>query len=123
MSNETERLTPRDIATIGEAMRLAADGPLFPDWEFQTLFGVQREEVRNAAALWPNVDVHDERIMCAVLNSLTLIEFYPHHCDDLVRERLGDDGKYLHQLFERAAMVVVGRPPPDDFAARLALNF
>jgi hypothetical protein len=123
MAHELDRLAPKDIATIGEALRLAADGPLFPDWEFQALFGVQREEVRSVAARWPEVDVHDERVICAVLNSLTQIEFYPHGCDELVQKKLGTDGVYLHQLFERAATVIVGRPPPDDLAARLALNF
>ncbi|WP_162584044.1 hypothetical protein [Variovorax sp. PBS-H4] len=36
-----------DSSIISECLWAAADGPFFPDWEFSTLFGLSREEVRD----------------------------------------------------------------------------
>ena len=40
-------------SVIGECLNAAANGPFFPDWEFSTLFGLERSEVANIAASWP----------------------------------------------------------------------
>jgi hypothetical protein len=119
VGDESGQLMSKDITAIGEALQLAADGPLFPDWEFQTLFGIEREDVRRVAAEWPNVDMKSENVACAVLGSLNLIEGYPHGCDRLIEEKLGTDWRYIHQLYARAAFAIEGRLPPDDFFGRL----
>ena len=117
------RLTPREAEVIGAALHLAADGPLFPDWEFQTLFGIERAEVRTVATDWPSVDLSDDVVQCAVLGSLNLLIGYPHGHDELMGKTLGADAKYLHQLFGRTAVAMGRRHPPDDFVSRLAGNF
>ncbi|MEM9033827.1 MAG: hypothetical protein AAGD18_04465 [Actinomycetota bacterium] len=45
---------PRDIELLGSCLRLAVDGPYFPDWEFATLMGMSREEMRALADAWPS---------------------------------------------------------------------
>src|SRR5207249_3204862 len=106
------QLTPKDIAVVGDALRLAADGPLFPEWEFQTLFGIEREDVRDVAAHWPNVDMKDEITQMAVLGCLNLFVGYPHGCDELLEETLGVDMQFVHQLFGRAAIAMGRHEPP-----------
>ena len=44
-----DSLSDMDKAIVGQALRAAADGPFFPDWEFHTLFGLERSEVRAIA--------------------------------------------------------------------------
>jgi hypothetical protein len=39
-----------DIVVIGECFALATEGSVFPEWEFRTLFGRSRDELREVAA-------------------------------------------------------------------------
>jgi len=123
MPEEDDQLTPRDVAIIGDALRLAADGPLFPDWEFQTLFGIERDDVRDVATRWPNVDVKDDIVQLAVLGSLNLFVGYPHGYDELLEKTLGVDTQFIRELFGRAATTMGRHRPPDDFVSRLVGNF
>lgn len=45
-----------DQEVILQCLLAAADGPFFPDWEFSTLFGFEREEIRRTASTWPDTD-------------------------------------------------------------------
>ena len=67
-----------DQAVIKQCLRAAVDGPFFPDWEFHTLFGFQREELRQIADNWPNwEDAEEQRdAVNATLNNLL---GYPHN--------------------------------------------
>lgn len=38
-----------DIQAFRESLLAAARGPFFPDWEFHTLFGLERSEVESIA--------------------------------------------------------------------------
>jgi hypothetical protein len=58
-----ERLSRQESNIVGEALRAAADGPFFPDWEFSTLFGLKREEVRRIANEWPLPTVPPEEVV------------------------------------------------------------
>jgi hypothetical protein len=40
-----DSLSELDKAIVGQALRAAANGPFFPDWEFHALFGLERSEV------------------------------------------------------------------------------
>ena len=52
LSVASSRMKPSvDSRVIGECLRAAVNGPFFPDWEFSTLFGLTRDEVR-AVADW-----------------------------------------------------------------------
>lgn len=66
-----------DSEVIGQCLRAAADGPFFDHREFQTLFGLERAEVRAIAAAWPNWDDPIEQ-SGAVNNSLNHLLGYPH---------------------------------------------
>jgi len=77
-----KNLADHDPQIIGECLDAAADGPFFPDWEFQTLFGLTREEVRLIAQHWPDMDWCDDNVRLAVNNSLNHLIGYPHRVGD-----------------------------------------
>jgi len=67
-----------DSHIIGECLDAAADGPFFPDWEFHTLFGLHKDEVRAIARRWPDVNWWDDDVRLAVNNALNNLIGYPH---------------------------------------------
>ena len=72
-----EKLSEADMTVVGEALRAAAEGPFFPDWEFHTLFGLDRSVVRAIADSWPVLVGSPEDTSMAVNNSLTMLLGYP----------------------------------------------
>ena len=74
-------LNRTDVDLIKRCLLVAAEAPMFPDWEFATLFGLERDEVRHVAREWPDVDDHDEMVVLAVNNSLGNLAGYPHGAD------------------------------------------
>lgn len=52
-------------------------GPFFPDWEFQTLMGGERDEMRAVLDAWPNVS-DGENADVAINNAFNNLLGYPH---------------------------------------------
>lgn len=80
---DLDQLSDGDKAIVGQALRAAADGPFFPDWEFHTLFGLERSEMRALAEAWPwpRVDLASSNVATAVSNALNNLLGYPHGQD------------------------------------------
>jgi PAS domain-containing protein len=70
-----------DRNVVKACLRAAVDGPFFPDWEFPTLFGLEREEVRQILASWPEGADADTQFI-AVNNALGQLLGYPHGRED-----------------------------------------
>ncbi|MBX3373177.1 MAG: hypothetical protein KF817_05025 [Phycisphaeraceae bacterium] len=70
--------TEEDRRIIADSLKAAVEGPFFPDWEFSTLFGLQRAEVAEIARAWPKVEESDDRVDLAVNNALGNLAGYPH---------------------------------------------
>jgi hypothetical protein len=66
---------------VRECLEAAVNGPFFPDWEFRTLFGIEREQVRVVLDAWPDVDDANENVMLSINNSMNNLLGYPHGCD------------------------------------------
>ena len=62
-------------------MHATVQGPFFPDWEFPTLFGLERDEVAEVLSRWPDVDDAREIDRVAINNSLNNLLGYPHKCE------------------------------------------
>lgn len=60
-----------------ECLGAAVHGPFFPEWEFATLFGLERGEVRRILATWPPLDDTDDSVVLAINNSFTNLLGYP----------------------------------------------
>lgn len=72
-----QHLSEEDLQVIKECLDAAVVGPFFPDWEFSTLMGFDRNDVAAIAATWPETSDRDAQ-RDAVNNVLNLLLGYPH---------------------------------------------
>ena len=79
-------LNAADDAIVRGSLRAAAEGPFFPAWEFETLFGISRETMRKVLDDWPQQTVSDMELECAVIGAMNMLVGYPHGCPDEVAE-------------------------------------
>jgi hypothetical protein len=96
-----DSLSEADKGVVGQALRAAADGPFFPDWEFRALFGLERSKVRAIANAWPQPGASPEEMTIAVNNSLGNLLGYPHHKDAEWTHWISIDRQQLNELFDR----------------------
>jgi hypothetical protein len=73
-----EHLADEEVKIIGKCLAAAVEGPFFPEWEFHTLFGLERADVARVARFWPNISEEDEAVELAVNNALVNLMGYPH---------------------------------------------
>lgn len=60
-----------------ECLDAVVRGPFFPDWEFVTLFGFTKEEIKAILDKWPDVDMNNDLIKIAINNSFNNLTGYP----------------------------------------------
>ncbi len=96
-----EALAEPEKAIIGNVLRAPADGPFFPDWEFGTLFGLERSKVRAIADTWPDADSTPQEVSLAVNGSLNNLLGYPHGMDAVWSQWIPVDPRKLRELFTR----------------------
>lgn len=85
---------------IAECLNAAAFGRFFPDWEFQTLFGLKRDELAKIAAEWPHVDQTSEMVNLAVNNSINNLLGYPIKHSEELSHYLSISREELHIIFD-----------------------
>ncbi|VIO65683.1 hypothetical protein CI1B_07900 [Bradyrhizobium ivorense] len=78
MDTLLKALSSAEIDTVRDALRATVEGTFFPDWEFETLIGVDRATVREVHAAWPRRTVDQIEFTCAVINSMNNLVGYPH---------------------------------------------
>jgi hypothetical protein len=93
-------LTEEDRAIAHRCVRAAADGPFFEEWEFHTLFGVTRSDVRGVLEAWPTIDETDENVQLAIHNSFVNLLGYPHGKRELLARLIGADVETIARVFE-----------------------
>jgi hypothetical protein len=98
---DLDTLSDVDKLILGQALRAAVDGPFFPDWEFHTLFGLERCKVRAIADAWPVPDASPDDVELAVNNSLNNLLGYPHQQDAVWSQWISVDRSQLNKLFNR----------------------
>ena len=131
-----DSIDERERTTVAECLRAAADGPFFPDWEFQTLFGLEREEVREVLARWPDPADPEEQWQ-AINGAMNLLLGYPHGQDRIWSEYISIDRESLDAIYwhlseltggndHRRAMIAdtlasLARVPDDQVPAKKSL--
>ena len=70
-------LDEKEREVVRECLQAAVDGPFFPDWEFGTIFGIERNDVREVLSCWPALNETDESVVRAINNSLNNLLGYP----------------------------------------------
>lgn len=82
MDSLAETLSSSEIETVRRALKATVEGSFFPDWEFETLIGVDRGTVRQVHEAWPRLTVDQDEFSCAVIGSMNNLIGYPHGKDD-----------------------------------------
>ena len=94
-------LTPDERELVRRSLVVAIEGPYFPDWEFQTLFGVTRAEVAEVVRKWPAVDETRDVARLAIDNALANLLGYPHGRTAQLKSELGVTTERLEQVFTK----------------------
>lgn len=89
----------RDL--IHRALTACAEGPFFEEWEFHTLFGMDRSELRRCAVRWSEGASVDPEIRAAVGGALDNLLDYPHDRDSELETHLGISRSQLEEVFTR----------------------
>ena len=70
-------LREEERQVVLQCLRAAVEGPFFPEWEFHTIFGLTREEVRAVLLSWPDLVEADQSVVVAINNSFNNLLGYP----------------------------------------------
>jgi hypothetical protein len=112
-------LNEKERAVVQECLRAAVEGPFFPEWEFHTLFGLTRSEVRQVLLSWPQLNEADESVMLAINNSFNNLLGYPiANEQDLWLESISVSRAELARIFDKWK----GRAPRTSRRAREYLD-
>jgi len=107
-----ETLEPSERDLIAQCLRASAVGPFFPEWEFSTLFGLERAEVRAIADAWP-VIADREKTEVAINNALNNLVGYPHGGEGVWSKWISAPRTELLRLLSKLR----GAPPAGYFDA------
>lgn len=89
-------LSPSGREIVRDCVRAAAEGPFFPDWEFSTLFGLTRDELKTVLSSWPNLD---KAVVLAINNSFNNLLGYSHRRHDVWSEFVPVSSQELQKNF------------------------
>ena len=93
-------LEPHEIDLVKRSLQAAASGPFFPDWEFDTLFGLSRDDLRSVAASWPE-NAAEPETEAAVHNTLANLSGYPHKREQDLERMLAVAPTALRELIQK----------------------
>lgn len=79
-------LDAAEMDLVLRCLKCMASGGLIEDWEFETVMGVNREDLAAVAKAWPKVDESAQSVALAINNTFVNILWYPHRqaLEDLV---------------------------------------
>jgi hypothetical protein len=80
-----QRLSAREVEVVRQCLAAAVEGSFFPDWEFHTLMGLDRDTVAAVLAAWPGGDDANTQDV-AVNNVLNNLLGYPPHQGEAWRQ-------------------------------------
>lgn len=90
-----------DFQAFRESLLASARGPFFPDWEFHTLFGLERSEVESIAdSLTPETPLTGD-VALAINNAMCNLLGYPHGQDAVWSRWLSVTPEELQVIFSR----------------------
>lgn len=101
MITETFDFSEDELETIKICMEASCMEMFFPEWEFHTLFGMDRVDLKEAINLFPNLDCENEVHDAAMRNSLLHLVFYPHGCDKELKNMLNKDLKEIKNVIDK----------------------
>jgi hypothetical protein len=103
MKSLAEALSPEEVDTGRRSLRATIEGSFFPDWEFETLIGANRDEVREVYAAWPRRTVEQKVFRCVVFNSMANLIGYPHGKEEELIAYIPQGRAAVVELLDRLA--------------------
>lgn len=97
------KLTSEEHDVLRECLQAAADGPFFPEWEFETLLGATREEVRALVAAWP-LHRDERRAHDIARNALNNLLGYPHGQEKTLESLVSVPTAELNRVLQKLAV-------------------
>lgn len=100
-------LSENEIAIVGKCLKAAIYGSFFDEQEFQTLFGVTREEARVVADNFPNVDELDSEpygnddSWLVINNTFANLIGYPHGMEAELYNQISVKPDQLQEIFDK----------------------
>ena len=94
-------LSEKEKSIVYNCLEGAADGPFFPDWEFQTLFGLTRTEFRKILGNWPLEDEKSEAARSAINHSFNNLLGYPHGLENRIHQLIGSSPEKIEKVFNK----------------------
>jgi hypothetical protein len=108
-------LDVRERDVVRQCLQAAVDGPFFPDWEFGTIFGLERDEVRRVLRSWPEIDETHQNVVTAINNSFNNLLGYPTpNKSEIWPKFISVGGMELARIFDKWK----GRAPRTSYKAR-----
>jgi hypothetical protein len=65
-----EHLTEDERCVVLGCLRAVVSGPFFPDWEYHTLFGLERSEVADILSKWQELPESREEVFVGINNAM-----------------------------------------------------
>ena len=90
-----------DVQAFKESLVAAARGPFFPDWEFHSLFGLDRAEVDSIANAFSLATPLSGDVALALHNSMGNLLGYPHGQEAAWSQWLSVTPAELRTIFSR----------------------
>jgi len=90
-----------DTQAFKEALIAAARGPFFPDWEFHTLFGLERSELASIAESFSSATPIIGDVALALNNAMANLIGYPHGQEAVWPQWLSVPPAELQTIFSR----------------------
>jgi len=108
-------LDEREREIVRECLHAAVEGPFFSEWEFGTIFGLTRDEVRQVLLCWPKLNEADESVVRAINNSFNNLLGYPTPNKQAIWPKfISVSGMELARIFDKWK----GRTPRTSYKAR-----
>jgi hypothetical protein len=81
MTDIISTLSDRERQTVFECLFAAEQEEFFPEWEFETLFGITRNQLKGVREQWPTVDIAQPEVGAAIVCSMNHLLGYPNAQD------------------------------------------
>jgi hypothetical protein len=109
-------LSQQDWDAIGAVVAAAVQGPFIDDGEFETLFGVDRNQAAEVLANWPPADDQEQVAYLTINDSFVNLLGYPHGKMARLEAMTGLAAPEIASLFQRWRASHGGSTPTDYFS-------
>ena len=93
-------LDSEELEVVKDCLRAAVEGPFFPDWEFHTLFGLERSEREEHPILSGPISTKMmAAVVLAINNSFNNLLGYPHGLHDNWSDFIRVDSRELARIY------------------------